>query len=103
METLIPQIPRSFINHADFKVVMDATLDAFGHEEKEAIFFFCVLGAAVHDISTATQLTPGHITSTLNLYAARLENKVRFFKKFMPHNDTELLNAGEYLFMDAPA
>jgi len=99
MDTFMPQIPRSFINHADIRVVLDATLDDFGHEEKEAIFFFCALGAPVQDISTVTQLAPAHVVSTLNLYAARLESKLHFFKKFMPHNDTELLQAGEYLFM----
>jgi len=101
MDTVIPRIPSTFIDHADVKFVLDATLDGFQYEEKEAIFFFFVLDATVHDISEVTRLTPGHIVHALNLYAARLESKLRFFKKFVPHNDDEFLPAGEYLITPA--
>ena len=101
MDASIPQIPSAFVHHTDIKLVLGATMDEFMHDEKEAIFFFYALGAAVQDISLVTHLTPGHVTSALNLYAARMESKLRFFKKFIPHNDDESLSAGEYLFMDA--
>jgi len=103
MRAHLPKVPRSFADHADFQVILNVTLNEFQHDEKEAIIFFCTLGAEIEDISVVTQLEPAHIVSTLNLYAARLESKVNFFKKFMPYNEAELLQAGEYLFMEAPA
>ena len=94
----MPQIPRAFINHDDVKIVLNDTINQFHHEEKEAIFFYCVLGATINDISEVTRLTPGHIVSALNLYAQRLESKLCFFKKFVPHNNDESLPASEILF-----
>ncbi|MCL2364370.1 MAG: hypothetical protein FWC71_06890 [Defluviitaleaceae bacterium] len=99
-QTYIPAIPSAFINHKDVKWVLNDTINDFHHDEKEAIFFYCVLGVGVKDISKVTRLTSAHVTSALNLYAARLESKLCFFKKFVPHNDEESLPAGELLFLD---
>ena len=97
------KIPSAFINHADIRFVLDETIQGFHHEEREAIFFFYVLDAAVSDISSVTHLMPGHVASVVNLYAERLESKLCFFKKFVPYNDDELLPASEILFMESSA
>jgi len=102
MKSFVPRIPRAFINHDDVKVVLNDTINQFHHEEKEAIFFHCVLGANVQDISQATQLSPVHVASALNLYAERLESRLCFFRKFVPHNNEESLPASALLFLDAP-
>ena len=102
-QTYIPAIPRAFIKHNDVKLVLNDTINDFHHDEKEAIFFYCVLGVEVNDISEVTRLTPGHVVSALNLYAQRLESRLCFFKKFVPHNDAESLPASEILFLDTIA
>jgi len=99
----IPQIPCAFIDHDDVKLVLNETIEGFHYDEKEAIIFFHVLGAAVTDIAKVTQLTPGHVVSALSLYAERLESKLCFFKKFVPHDVEQSLPAGEILFLDASA
>ncbi|MCL2364965.1 MAG: hypothetical protein FWC71_09935 [Defluviitaleaceae bacterium] len=103
MTSYMPQIPCAFIQHDDVKFVLDDTLNQFHHDEKEAIFFHWVLGATVNDISKVTSLTPMHIVSALNLYAERLESKLCFFKKFVPHDNAQSLPASELLFEHAHA
>ena len=87
----------------DVKFVLSRVLEEFQHEEKEAILFFYVLGATVQDIANVTKLMPAHVTSVLNLYAERLHSRLRFFKKFIPYSDDDLLPADEILFMDMSA
>jgi hypothetical protein len=99
----MPQIPRAFVRHDDVKFVLNETIKQFHHEEKEAIFFYCVLGADVNDISEVTSLTPKHVVSALNLYAERLESKLCFFKKFVPYSREESLPVSELLFADTLA
>jgi len=103
MKACMPQIPRAFIHHDDVKVVLNDTINTFHHDEQEAIIFHCVLGAAVNEIAQVTQLTPGHVVSALTLYAERLESKLRFFKKFVPHNADESLPASEILLCNEEA
>ena len=96
----VPQIPRTFFDNADVAYVLNETINGFQHEEKEAIYFHCVLGVAVSEIATITRLTQQHVHNTLNLYAERLEMRLRFFKKFVPHDNDEVLPASEILFSD---
>jgi len=103
MTSSMPQIPSAFIDHEDVKFVLNDTINHFHHDEREAIFFHCVLGADVDDISEATCLTPSHVVSALNLYAERLESKLCFFKKFVPFDNAQSLPASELLFLDALA
>jgi len=98
----IPQIPSAFIDHDDVRFVLNETIEGFHYDEREAIFFFHVLGEAVTEIAKVTRLSPGHVVSALNLYAERLESRLHFFKKFVPHDDSNSLPAGELLFLDAP-
>ncbi|MCL2365169.1 MAG: hypothetical protein FWC71_10955 [Defluviitaleaceae bacterium] len=98
----IPKIPSAFINHADVRFVLDSTIEGFPCEEREAIFFFHVLGKAVTEIAKVTCLSPQHIVSALTLYAERMESRLHFFKKFIPYDDDQLLSAGEILFLDMP-
>ena len=96
----VPLIPRTFFDNADVTFVLNDTINGFQHEEKEAIYFHCVLGVAVKEIATITQLTQQHVYNALSLYAERLETRLRFFKKFVPHNNDEVLSASEILFSD---
>jgi len=97
MTALIPQIPCDYIKHNDIKRVLDETIEDFHHDEKEAIFFFCVLGVTIQEIAGVTRLTPHHVTSALNLYAERIESKLHFFKSFVPHNG-DFMPASDLLF-----
>jgi len=98
-----PKVPSAFMAHDDIRFVLNETIEGFHPDEKEAIFFFYILDATIHDIAKTTRLMPGHVVSVLNLYAERLESKLCFFKKFVPYNDNESLPADAILFMDAPA
>ncbi|MCL2363649.1 MAG: hypothetical protein FWC71_03185 [Defluviitaleaceae bacterium] len=96
----VPHIPRTFFDNADVTYVLNEAINGFQHEEKEAIYFHCVLGVTVSEIATITRLTQQHVYNTLNLYAERLETRLRFFKKFVPHDKDEVLPVGEILFSD---
>jgi len=103
VDTYIPAIPRAFTKHSDVKWVLSDTINDFHHDEKQAIFFYCVLGVTIKEIATVTRLTQKHVSSALNLYAERLQSRLCFFKKFVPHNDDESLPASEILFLDTLA
>jgi len=96
----IPAIPRTFFEDADVSYVLNKTINGFLHEEREAIYFYCVLGMAVCEIAFITRLTKQHVYNALNLYAERLETRLRFFKMFVPHDINEMLPASKILFPD---
>jgi len=94
----VPQIPRTFFDNADVTYALNEIINGFQHEEKEAIYFHCVLGVAVSEIAFITRLSQQHVRTALNLYTERLETRLRFFKKFVPHDNNEVLSASEILF-----
>ena len=100
VKAYIPAIPSAFVKNSDVKWVLSNTINDFNHDEKEAIFFYCVLGADIKDISKVTHLSQNHVASALSLYCERLESRLCFFKKFVPHNDDESLPASEFLFLE---
>jgi len=103
VDTYIPLIPSAFTQHRDVKWVLGDTINGFHPEEKQAIFFYCVLGVTIQEIATVTCLTQNHVASALNLYAERLQSRLHFFKKFVPHDEAESLPASEILFLETLA
>jgi len=96
----MPQIPRAFVNHTKIKYVLCCTIEDFGYEEKEAIGFFCYLGAPISEISEATGLSQNHIESVICLYSERLATKLDIFKKALPYDTNDLLPVSEILSLE---
>ena len=97
-------IPRAFIKNDDSRWVLCDIISEFHHEEKQAIYYCAVFDATVEDVAKKIELSPNHIKCALGLYLERLETKLEFFKKIMPHHESDesdLLPISEILFLES--
>jgi len=93
-------IPRAFIQNDDTRWVLCDIISDFNYEEKQAIYYCCVLDVTVEDVAERIELSPNHVASALGLYSERLESKLRFFKKIVPYDENDLLPICEILFLE---
>ena len=94
-------IPKAFMQNDDAKWVLCDVINDFHYEEKQAIYYFCVLDVTIEDVAEKIELSPNHVASTLGLYSERLESKLCFFRKIMPYDENDLLPIGEMLFLES--
>jgi len=93
----MPEVPRAFISHAKVKHVLCDTVEDFGFEEQEALYFYCFLNLPISEISKSTGLSHNHVVSVLCLYSERLSTKLSIFKKALPYDANDLLPISEIL------
>jgi len=94
-------IPKAFIKNDDSRWVLCDIISSFGFEEKQAIYYCCVLDVTVEDVAQRIELSPNHVASVLGLYWERLESMLRFLKKIMPYDKDDLLPISEILFLES--
>jgi len=94
-------IPKAFIKNDDTRWILCDVINDFRHEEKQAIYYCCVLDVTIEDVAKKIALSPNHVASALGLYSERLESKLCFFRKIMPYDENDLLPIGEMLFLKA--
>jgi hypothetical protein len=94
------KVPRDFLNNDDIRYILSDVLNDFDYEERRVIYFCCILDISISDVLEATILSKSHIKSVLNLYSARLENKLGFFREFVDYNQENLVTIEEMLFPD---
>jgi len=95
-------IPKAFIKNADSRCVLCDIISDFGYEEKQAIYYCSVLDTTIEDVAAKIELSPFHVASVLGLYSERLATKLRFFKKIMVYDESDLLPVSELLFFEPP-
>ena len=93
----MPSIPRAFVNHSNAKLILCDTVEGFGFEEQQAIYFYCFLNEPISNIAEKVGLTQAHVASVLGLYSARLTGKLDLFKKALPYDEDDLLHVSELL------
>ena len=93
-------IPKSFINNNDSRWVLCDIISDFQHEEKQAIYYCAVFDTTIENVAKKIELPPFHVVNAIGLYSARLESKLRFFKKIMVYDENDLLPISELLFFD---
>jgi len=91
------QIPRAFSLHHKIMEVLYATVEEFNPEEQQAIYYHYYLELSPRTISKTLELTEQHVISALGLYAERLANRINLFKRTMPHDDNDMMQASEIL------
>ena len=96
-----PNIPRAFIKNDDSRWVLCDVISDFHYEEKQAIYYCCVLDTTVEDVAQRVELSPNHVASVLVLYSERLELKLFFFKKIMSYDESDLISVSEILFLES--
>jgi len=93
-------LPKAFINNDDSRWVLCDIISDFQHEEKQAIYYCSVLDTTIEDVAEKIEISPFHVASTLGLYSARLESKLRFFKRIMLYDENDLSSISELLFFE---
>jgi len=97
MRIEMPKVPRVFINHARIKLILCHTAEEFGHEEQQALYFYCYLGASISEISEKVGLSQNHVASVLGLYSERLTSQLNLFKRAMSYDASDVLSVSEIL------
>jgi len=77
--------------------ILSATVNEFGHEEQCAIYYHHFMNLPLWSIARTVQLSEGHVVSAINLFAARLDEKLDFFKKVQPHDANDVLPVRDIL------
>jgi len=96
----MPEIPKTFFDHAKIRFVLHHTINGFDFEEKIAVYYYCFLNLPISEIAAVTELSENHVASVLGLYSERLKYKIGVFKKAVPYNANDLLPVSELLFLD---
>ncbi|MCL2353161.1 MAG: hypothetical protein FWC69_00860 [Defluviitaleaceae bacterium] len=94
------KIPKSFIDHDDIRYLMYDLLNDFNYEEKQAIYFYCILDVSISDVAKAVQLSKEYVIIVLNLYLEKLNIKLSFFKSFMYYEEEDFLLIDEMLLSE---
>jgi len=94
---VIPDIPKSFLDHDRAKSVLCHTLNEFDDDEQAVIFYYCYLNLSIDEISELIDLSPAHVKSVLIIYAEKLTFKLDVFMKCLPYNSEDLLPVGAIL------
>jgi len=66
-------------------------MDEFNHDEQCAIHYHHLLDMPPCDIANTVQLSERHVLSAIYLFAARIDEKLEFFRKVQPHDDNDVL------------
>jgi len=96
----MPKVPRVFIEHPKIKYVLYHTIDEFDFEEKEAIYFYCILDLPISEIAKIIGISQNHVASALGLYSERLNFKLDVFKKAISYDTNDVLHVSEVLFLE---
>jgi len=94
------KIPKSFVDHDDIRYLIRDLLNDFNHEERQAIYFYCILDLSIDDVAKAVQLSKEYVIIILNLYLERLNIKLSFFKSFMYYKEEDFLLIDEMLLSE---
>ena len=97
MQIKMPQVPRAFINNDKIKLVLCHIANDFEFEERQALYFYCFLGAPINEIAEKVGLSQKHVVNVLGLYAERLTNKLDLFQKSLPYDANDSLPVSEIL------
>jgi len=92
LEIKMPDIPRSFIANDNAKRILAHAVDEFGFEEQQVIYYYCYLSVPIHNIAWLLEMTELHVASVLGLYCARITDLLAFFKKALPHDNTNKIS-----------
>ena len=93
----MPQIPKSFINHARIRSVLCHTIEEFAFEEQVAVYWYCFLALPISEIAELTELSQDHVAGALTLYSQRLSMKLNLFKKALHYDADDALPVSEIL------
>jgi len=93
----MPDIPRAFIVNNNAKRILAHTVEEFGFEEQQVIYYYCYLSMPVDGIAWLLELSELHVTSVLGLYSERVKSLLTFFKKALPHDANDGLHIKEIL------
>ena len=103
--TLLPKkikeisIPRAILENKRHQAFLSHTIERFGHEEKKAIYYCATLeDATLEEVVEITNLSINHVTSTLVLFAERLERKLMFLQIITPHDKQDTVQLADMLF-----
>ena len=94
-----PGIPKAFMLHDKIMQILGATVHEFGHDEQCAIQYHYCADLPPHCIATAVQLSERHVVSAIELFAARLSEKINFFRKVHPCSESEELPVRDVLMI----
>ena len=97
MQAPILQIPRAFAKHGGILQILCATVDEFAYDEQCAIHYHHFMNLPTWAIANAVQLSEGHVNSAIALFAARLNEKVDFFKTVQPHDQNDYIPVRDIL------
>ena len=100
MQLKVPEIPKAFTQHKNVMMILCSTIEEFGHEEQQALYYYCYLRVPICDIAKKVGLSQGHVASVLGLYLERLTNQLDFFKKAVPYDNSDLLPVSEILSLE---
>ena len=96
-----PTVPRAFVTHPKIKYAVYCLIEGFGYEEQQAIgYFYYLTDASIKEIAEKTELTENRVSSSICLYAERLEAKLELFKRILPYDTGDVLPITEILFHD---
>jgi len=93
----MPKVPRAFIARSKVKLVLCHLAKDFGHEEQQALYFYCFLNKPISEIAEKVGLSQAHVVSVLGLYSERLTSKLDLFKKALPYDADDVLPVSEIL------
>ena len=79
----MPQIPKDLLNNPSIAQVLLATVEEFYHEEKSAIYMYCLAEMSVREIARLTEQPIPYVMAVLRMYAYRLAFKVDVFEKIL--------------------
>ena len=97
MQLPMIRIPRAFAAHGNIMQILCATVDEFGHDEQCAIHYHHFMDLPTGAIANAVQLSEGHVTSAIALFAARLNAKLEFFRTVQPHDENDYIQVRDIL------
>jgi hypothetical protein len=97
MQMEMPKVPRAFIKRGKVKLILCHIAEDFGHEEQQALYFYCFLDVPIDEIAEKVGLSQSHVASVLVLYSERLTDKLNLFKRAILYDANDLLPVSEIL------
>ncbi|MCL2363626.1 MAG: hypothetical protein FWC71_03065 [Defluviitaleaceae bacterium] len=97
LEINMPDIPRAFIANRQASRILMHTVDEFGFEERQVIYYYCYLSVPIHHIAWLLEMTELHVAGVLGLYSERIRAQLDFFKRALPHDTNDALSIKEIL------
>ena len=88
-------IPKQFTTHPKISLVLHYTVEEFNFEEQAIIYLYYLANTPIEEIAHNTALSSLYVTSTITLYAQRLDQKVQLFKRAVAYNPQDLITTAE--------